>query len=266
MAPDRGAEPAGEGNAARGVAVRCRALSKHFHTAASFSQLLRLHFRGRRIDALREVDLEVKQGSIVGVLGENGAGKSTLLRLIAGLLLPDSGSIEVLGDDVATAGHQHRARVGYVIADERSFAWRLSARDNLRFFAALYGLSGQVAAARIDAALDEVDLQQHAGRPVSGYSTGMRQRLALARGLLGAPEIFLFDEPTRGIDPLQARRLRAFLRERLLDGRTAVVATHDVEEARSLCDEVVIVRDGSVVGGGAAEATYELLGIEERPA
>ncbi|MBW2734687.1 MAG: ABC transporter ATP-binding protein [Deltaproteobacteria bacterium] len=244
-------------------AVRCRGLCKHFHAAASFSQLLRFQLRGRRIDALRDVELDVRSGAIVGVLGENGAGKSTLLRLIAGLLLPDSGSVEVLGADVATEGHQHRARVGYVIADERSFAWRLTARDNLRFFAALYGLSGDEATERIDAALEEVDLREHARRAVSGYSTGMRQRLALARGLLGAPEIFLFDEPTRGIDPVQARRLRQFLRDRLLSGRTAIVATHDVEEARFLCDEVVVVRAGQVVARGPAEATHELLGLKD---
>lgn len=241
--------------------IRLAALHKHYFASAGLPALLRGRWRGRRIAALQGVDLVVARGEIVGLLGPNGAGKSTLLKLVAGLLLPDGGSLEVLGRPAASFGDELRRQVSYVSADERSFSWRISGQQNLEFFAALHGLRGRAAAARVRAALARVELEGDADRAVREYSSGTRQRLAFARALLGDPEVFLFDEPTRGVDPRRAAELRRFVRERLLSQRTAVVATHDLTEVEQLCTRVVVIEQGRIVGGGAPDEAARLLGL-----
>lgn len=242
-------------------AVCCERLGKQYYATAGLGELLRGRLRGRRIAALQGINLEVQQGEIVGVLGPNGAGKSTLLKLVAGLLLPDAGRLSVLGQPV-DSGAAVRRRVSYVAADERSFSWRLSARQNLRFFAALYGLKGRAARQRVEEALDHVDLLSDADRTVREYSSGMRQRLGLARGLLGEPSLFLFDEPTRGVDPRHALQLRRYIKDRLLRGRTAIVATHDLDEVTQLCTRVLLIEQGSITGEGDPARAAALLGVE----
>jgi ABC-2 type transport system ATP-binding protein len=241
--------------------IRAAALRKHYFASAGLPALLRGRWRGRRIAALQGVDLVVCRGEIVGLLGPNGAGKSTLLKLVAGLLLPDEGELEVLGRPVARFGDALRSHVSYVSADERSFSWRISGQQNLEFFAALHGLHGSAMTERVRSALARVELEGDADRAVREYSSGTRQRLAFARALLGDPEIFLFDEPTRGVDPRRASELRRFVRERLLQGRTAVVATHDLTEVQQLCTRVVTIEQGKIVGGGGPEDAARLLGL-----
>ncbi|MBK6849923.1 MAG: ABC transporter ATP-binding protein [Proteobacteria bacterium] len=241
--------------------IRAAALRKHYFASAGLPALLRGRWRGRRIAALQGVDLVVRRGEIVGLLGPNGAGKSTLLKLVAGLLLPDEGELEVLGRPVARFGDALRRHVSYVSADERSFSWRISGQQNLEFFAALHGLHGSAMTERVRSALARVELEGDADRAVREYSSGTRQRLAFARALLGDPEIFLFDEPTRGVDPRRASELRRFVRERLLQGRTAVVATHDLTEVQQLCTRVVTIEQGKIVGGGGPEDAARLLGL-----
>jgi ABC-2 type transport system ATP-binding protein len=243
--------------------IRCSELSKHFHSATSFADLLRGRLFGARVDALQRVSLAVRRGEILGLMGPNGAGKSTLLRLVAGLLLPDGGELEVLGQNVARAGAPFRRQVCFVNCDERSFSWRLTGAQNLLFFAALYGLQGGAAAERSDRALAMTGLEREAGRPVREYSTGMRQRLALARGLLGQPEIFLFDEPTRGVDPVTAARLRRFIRQEVVgSAHTALVATHSFSDVEDLCDRVLVLEQGRVVDEGPAARAAAMVGVE----
>lgn len=239
-------------------------LSKHFHSGTSFSDLLRGRLFGPRVEALQGVDLSVHRGEILGVMGPNGAGKSTLLRLIAGLLLPDAGRLEVLGHDVArVGGARFRQQVCYVNCEERSFSWRITGLQNLQFFAALYGLRGQRARERIEQAVGSVDLQADIRRPVREYSTGLRQRLALARGLLGEPEVFLFDEPTRGLDPPTAARLRRFIRHEVVgSSRTALVATHSFSDVSDLCDRVVLLAEGRLVGEGPPADAARMMAID----
>jgi ABC-2 type transport system ATP-binding protein len=254
--PARAAE-----DAASSPMLRARDLRKHFFAATSVVDLLRFRLRGRRVDALRGVDLDLAPGEVLAIVGENGAGKSTLLRLIAGLLLPDGGQLELFGQPVEQVDGRYRARVCYVLADERSFAWRLDGRQNLEFFAALHGLRGELARERIERALAHVGLEGAADRAVREYSSGMRQRLALARGLLGDPQLFLFDEPTRGVDPLNARELRTFISRDLLEGRSAIVATHDLGEVRQLCDRVLLIEGGEIKGQGSPDEAAALLGL-----
>lgn len=196
-------------------------------------------------------------------MGPNGAGKSTLLRIFAGLVAADAGRAEIAGFDPATPRLDDRRRVAFVVGDERSFFWPLSGRENLRYFGALHGLPADEAAARSDDLLSRVGLAAASGRAFRTYSRGMRQRLALARGLLGAPEVLLLDEPTLGLDPRGARDLRRFLRDETIRqaGRTALIGTNDPAEASALADRVLLLEEGRLVGEVAPDRIHAELGL-----
>jgi ABC-2 type transport system ATP-binding protein len=206
----------------------------------------------------------VKTGEIFGLLGPNGAGKTTLLKILSCLVLPDAGRAELYGCDVR---HEDKVkfRLGLVHSDERSFYWRLSGRDNLRFFARLYDVPGKRINARIDELLHKVDLTEAAPRRFSDYSSGMKQRLAIARALLHDPPILLMDEPTRSLDPAASLSLRALIRDELKgrDGKTVLLATHNLREAEALCDRIAILVAGTVRQVGTI-AEVRRWGIDER--
>jgi ABC-2 type transport system ATP-binding protein len=230
--------------------------------------------RGEPIHALRGVDLRVDRGEILGILGPNGAGKTTLIKILSCLILPDRGSVRIDGTDTADENRVKR-KIGLVHSDERSFYWRLTARDNLRFFARLYDLPGPRIDARIDELLRVVDMGEAADRPFSGYSSGMKQRIGIARALLHDPPILLMDEPTRSLDPVSSAELRRFLREELRDrhGKTILLATHDLAEAEVLADRVAILVQGRVrqigsvdeVRGWGGQGREFLLELEPAP-
>ncbi len=198
----------------------------------------------RAIDGL---DLEVREGELFGLLGPNGAGKTTFIKILSTLLLPTSGTASVLGHDVATEADAIRRRIGVVLGGERALYWRLTARENLRFFADLYDVRRDVAAPRIDELLTRVGLADRADERVENYSKGMKQRLHIARGLLTEPELLLLDEPTIGLDPVAARELRALVRGLSAEGRTVVLTTHYLAEADALSDRVAIIDHGRIV-------------------
>jgi ABC-2 type transport system ATP-binding protein len=199
--------------------------------------------------ALEDVDLDVGPGEVVAVMGPSGAGKSTLLRVLATLVAPDAGTVTVAGADVAREGGDVRRAVGLVLGEERSWYWRLSGRANLEFFAALYGHDRAGARERAGALLERVGLGGGAAdRRVGTYSSGMRARLALARGLLGDPRVLLLDEPTRSLDVGAADAVRALLREHVEEHRTAVLlVTHAAAEAAALAGRAVVLAGGRVV-------------------
>jgi len=219
-------------------------------------------------EALRGVSLSVPRGSIHGLLGANGAGKTTLLKILATLVMPTSGRATLAGVDVVASPARAREKLGFVVAEERSFYWRLSGRDNLMFFAALQDLSGARRARRVDETLDVVGLVTDAGRPYREYSSGMRQRLSIARGLLAEPEVLLMDEPTRALDPPSAHWIRRFVRERLAGerGTTVLVATHDLIEAETTCDALSLVEGGRIVATGTPSELKRPLGGAARTA
>ena len=208
--------------------------------------------RPEPVRALTDVSCEVRAGEFFGLLGENGAGKTTLFKILATLVTPDVGSATVNGFDVMRSPDRVREVLAPVIADERSLHWRLSARENMRLFAALHGLRGANAARRIDELLVLVNLVEAADRLVSGFSSGMKQRLLVARTLLARPSVLLLDEPTRSLDPISARAFRRFLREDvvLAQGCTVLLATHNAEEAFELCDRVGVLHRGQLVAVG----------------
>jgi ABC-2 type transport system ATP-binding protein len=244
-------------------AVVAEGLSKVFHPPAGLGEMLRGRFFGRPITALTNVSFTVEPGEVVCVMGPNGAGKSTLVRILGGLLMPSSGRARVAGVDVGTGGSAFRRQVAFVVSDERSFHYRVSGRANLHYFAALHGLPAREAQRRAAALLDRVGLGDAADRRYREYSRGMKQRLALARGLLADPAVLLLDEPTLGLDPRGARDLRAFLREQIVrsPGRTAIVCSNDPTEARALADRVLFLAEGKLQADTLPERIDAELGL-----
>jgi len=223
-------------------------LAKSFAKKRSLKELVTRPFaRPERVEALRGVDLHVNRGEIFGLLGPNGAGKTTLVKILSCLVLPDRGRAVVGGSDVRKE-NEVKPKIGLVHSDERSFYWRLSGRENLAFFARLYDVPGRRIAGRIAALLERVDLVDAADRRFSDYSSGMKQRLAIARALLHDPPILLMDEPTRSLDPESSLALRAFILEELKgrDGKTILLATHNLREAETLCDRLAILVSGTI--------------------
>jgi ABC-2 type transport system ATP-binding protein len=235
-------------------------------TAVSVTAALSAHALSKRYgstSALEAVDLEVAPGELVGLLGPNGAGKSTLVRILGGLLLPSSGRARVAGIDAGAGTSAFRRRVSFVVGDERSFHYRVSGRGNLHYFAALHGLPPAEARRRSDALLARVGLAEAADRRYREYSRGMRQRLSIARGLLGDPKVLLLDEPTLGLDPKGARDLRAFLREEIIRGagRTAIVCSNDPTEARAMADRVLFLDLGRLQSEALPDRIEAELGL-----
>ena len=192
--------------------IEIQNVSKWFVTGRPLRRLLVAPFeRRRRVRALADVNCIVAPRQILGVVGPNGAGKTTLLRLIADLLEADAGYVRFCGRELAALGHQVRRHIGYVSNDERSFFWRLTGRQNLEFFAALYGLNKDRARSRIKELLRffKIDYQD---KRFHSYSTGMKRKFALARALLHNPKILLFDEPAKSLDHGSSEALRDFIK------------------------------------------------------
>ncbi len=212
--------------------------------------------RGSVRPALEGVSLTIREGEMVGLLGPNGAGKTTLLKILATLIEPDSGSVSLFGRDLARDPAWARRRIGLVTCDERSFYWRLSGRHNLEFFATLYGVGRRLARERIDMLLETLGLTEAAGRPYHTYSTGMRQKLAIARGLVADPRFVLYDEPTRSLDPLSAQNIRNWIAEnRAAAGNTThLLATNQLNEAERLCERVLILNRGQLIADASIGA------------
>jgi ABC-2 type transport system ATP-binding protein len=214
---------------------------------------------GRRTDAARpdraalnDVSFTVEPGETVGLLGPNGAGKTTLLKIISTLLYVSSGRVLIHGHDVIKDPLAARRQIGLVTSDERSFYWRLTGRQNLAFFAALYRLPSRNIADRVALLLDVTRLSDTADRPFHSYSSGMKQRLAIARGFLADPRIVLYDEPTRSLDPLSAFHIREWIAKSHTHSphTTHLIATNQLQEAEELCGRALIINRGSVIASG----------------
>ena len=197
--------------------------------------------------AVDGVDLEIRRGEIFGLLGPNGAGKSTTIRMLCTLLEPTSGTARVNGFDVVTQANQVRRNLGTVLAGERSIYWKLSGRENLQYFAALYHIPPTVAKKHVEELIERMEIKDRANELVEKYSTGMRQRIAIAKALLARPPILLLDEPTLGLDPQAARNLRELIAQLKQEGHTILLTTHYMEEADQLSDRIGIIDTGKVI-------------------
>lgn len=176
----------------------------------------------RAVTAVDNVNLTVGRGELFGLLGPNGAGKTTLIKLLCTLIVPTSGTARVNGYDLQQE-EAIKASVGLVSGDERSFYWRLSGRRNLEFFASLHRLTAQQRHRRVEDVLGLMELRDVADETFQTCSTGMRQRLSIARGLLNNPEILFLDEPTKSLDPIATRHLHDFIKDRLVGERGVTV-------------------------------------------
>jgi ABC-2 type transport system ATP-binding protein len=219
----------------------------------------------RTVTAVDHVNLTVERGELFGLLGPNGAGKTTLIKLLCTLIVPTSGTARINGYDLQQE-EAIKASVGLVSGDERSFYWRLSGRRNLEFFASLHGLSGHQRHRRIEEVLDLMELREVADERFQTYSTGMRQRLSLARGLLNKPDILFLDEPTKSLDPIATRRLHDFIKDRLVGERgvTVFFTTHRLEEAEHLCQRIAIMDKGCIRACGTISELRKVLPERER--
>jgi len=237
------------------VAVSINGVGKSFLVRRSFWDTVLHPFRREWSRALNEVSLDIHRGEFFGLLGPNGAGKTTLFKILATLVTADHGTASVEGFDVVSAASRVRELLTPVIADERSLRWRLTAKENLRLYATLYGLPSREVKGRVDEILNLVGLEDTGRKMVGRFSSGMKQRLLIGRALIPKPRVLLLDEPTRSLDPVTARTIRNFLRQEICKrlGCTVLLATHSADEAFELCDRVAILNHGEIVAVGPTE-------------
>jgi ABC-2 type transport system ATP-binding protein len=211
--------------------------------------------RERASHALIDINLSIYEGEIVGLLGPNGAGKTTLLKTMTNLIHPSSGSVSLHGRDIMKHSRWARRQMGLITCDERSFYWRLSGRQNIEFFASLYGVSKRDMEIRMEELFDTLGLTYAADRPYHTYSSGMKQKLAIARGHIVEPSILFYDEPTRSLDPVSAARIRNWIEDKRIRSpeQVHVIATNHLYEAEQLCDRVFIINHGRLVAQGTIE-------------
>lgn len=219
----------------------------------------RFRKKSKEVVAVDDVSFAVEDGELFGLLGPNGAGKTTIIKMLTTLLIPTEGTARVAGMDVVDEADQIRPRIGFIFGGERGLYWRLSAIDNLRYFASLYHVDPEVSAKRIPYLLDLVGLGDRGKEKVEGYSRGMKQRLHIARALIHDPEILFLDEPTIGLDPVGARALRQMVRDLQDEKKTILLTTHYMFEADALCQRIAVIDKGKIVALDTPEELKKLV-------
>ncbi len=215
------------------------------------------------VEALKGVSFSIRPGEVFGLLGPNGAGKTTLIKCLTTLLLPTSGEAWINGYRLAKDDNAIRATVGCMLMGERGLYWKLTARENLEFFGALYHLSPQARRRRADEIIERLSLGEIADRTVETYSSGQKMKLAFAKALINDAPLLILDEPTNTLDLPSARELRAVVRELNRDGKTVIYTTHIMAEAETMCDRVAIIDRGEVLALGTVPELKASLGREE---
>jgi len=236
-------------SSANGVSVVAEGLRREFTT------------KQEPVVALDGVSFQVKEGEVFGVLGPNGAGKTTTIRILSTLLLPTGGSAKVMGFDVSTEPEKVRRVINMASGAEKAGYDFISAKRNLWFFSQLYGLPPDVAEARISELSELLGLTKYLDRKFYALSTGYRQRATIARAFINEPKVVFLDEPTIGLDVMTARSIREFLRsEARRNGRTIMLATHNMAEVDAICDRVAIIDRGKIIASGTPDSLKRSLG------
>lgn len=215
----------------------------------------------REVEALKGINLDVNQGEIFGLLGPNGAGKTTLIKILTTLLLPTSGDAIINGFPIQEQPNQVRASVGCMLMGERGLYWKLTGRENLEYFAALYHIPSNMRKKRSDEILDLLEMESLADRTVETYSSGQKMKLAFGKALINDAPLLILDEPTNTLDVPSASELRAIVRKLNREGKTIIYTTHIMSEAETLCDRVAIIDYGELLAIGSVD---ELKGSLDR--
>ena len=223
-------------------AIVVQSLKKIFETRRGFWRQ-----KKKSVLAVEDISFRIAKGELFGLLGPNGAGKTTTVKMLTTILLPTAGIASILGLDLRKDTQEIRKRIGFTFGGARGLYGRLTARDNLLYFAELYALDPGLSQKRIAEMLALVGLTERADDRVETFSSGMQQRLHLARALLHDPEVIFLDEPTVGIDPVGARELRQTIKNLRQAGKTIMLTTHYMAEAEELCDRIAIVNKGKIV-------------------
>jgi ABC-2 type transport system ATP-binding protein len=234
------------------IAIRAEGIYKTFRSG---------WMRRRKKEALKGIDLQIEEGEIFGILGPNGAGKTTLLSILCTLLLPDRGIVNILGMDGIHDGQQIRKRVN-IVSGNANFLWSLTVKENLHYYGMLYGLTGKEREEKVERLIDLFNMREHQNIPFDELSTGMKQRVSLAKSLINDPEILFLDEPTVGLDPDISIRIRdeilSIHKER---GMTVLLTTHNMKEVEYLCGRIAFLKEGKILTIGTAEALKKMVRI-----
>lgn len=220
---------------------------------------IRKHFD--QVVAVDEVSFTAQDGKITGLLGPNGAGKTTTMRIIAGMIQPHHGDVYVDGVSVVKTPMMSMSKLG-VLPDARGIYPRLTARENIRYFGQIYGLSKDELEVRIEALAQMLDMQGLLDRRVHGFSQGERMKVALARAVIHDPHNIMLDEPTNGLDVMTTRAMRDVIKDFRDRGRCVLFSSHIMQEVSLLCDEIVVFSGGQVVAQGTADEIREVTGRE----
>ncbi|MBU1627111.1 ABC transporter ATP-binding protein [bacterium] len=250
----------------RKVVARANNLVKLYPVPRRYSEMILHPFSFKKVLAVDGISIDIEQNEIFGLLGPNGAGKTTLIKMLVGLVFPTSGFAEICGIDIVKNLDQAKLKVGCVLSEERSFFWRLTGRQNLEFFATLYNLNKNVAKARIDYLFELVDLRNKENEQFMSYSTGMKQKMAIARGLLINPEILFMDEPTKSLDPYMASKLRNFVKDEIVVklGKTVFLATHNLQDVEDMCTKIAIISKGKIKAVGTINEISKVIDSQKK--
>lgn len=211
------------------------------------------------VPILKDINLSVKKGEIFGLLGPSGVGKSTIIKIMTGLCLADTGSIQVMGENIVNGRGSNTSRIG-IVTDTFGFMERLTSYENLLLYCRIYNINALI----IDSLLEDLNLIEAKNKKVSELSKGMRQRLHLARAIMHAPEILILDEPTSDIDPKTQQKVHDLIKKIKEEGVTILITTHDMQEATELCDHIAIMKAGRIAEYGTPDYIFEKYNLESK--
>ncbi|MDP4177705.1 MAG: ATP-binding cassette domain-containing protein [Bacillota bacterium] len=207
----------------------------------------------KKINAVDNINFNVGDGEIIGLLGENGAGKTTTLRMLATMLKPSSGTAKINGKDIIKKAGEVRGEIGILFGGEVGLYDRLTARENIKYFAELNGMSKEKIEKSITYLIKKLDMEEYIDRRVGKFSKGMKQKVAIARSIVHEPSVMLFDEPTSGLDVTASRVVQNFILECKKNGCAIVFSSHTMQEVERICDKIVVIHKGKILETGTIE-------------
>lgn len=211
----------------------------------------------KKVHAVKGIDFKVNKGEIVGLLGENGAGKTTTLRMLATMLKSTGGTANINGYDIITEPNKVRGEIGILFGGEVGLYDRLTAKENIKYFAELNGMNKDETEKSISYLVDKLEMGEYIGRKVGKFSRGMKQRVAIARSIVHKPSVMLFDEPTTGLDVTAAKIVQDFILDCKEEGKAIIFSSHSMKEVEKLCDRIIIIHKGEIVEEGTVHTFKE---------